>query len=202
MDYISFIYDVLKRRIWQMLNKKKFIKLGFKSFIKNSLIITPNCISIGKNVFVQPNSRIEGIYSYEGICFSPKIVIADNCTIQQNLHLTCGESVYIGTNTAIAANVTITDITHPYENIHLPVEKQQIITNPVFIGDDCKIYNNVVVLPGTNIGKHCTIGANSVVNGSFPDYSVIVGIPSRIIKRYCFDSKKWKKTEPSGNFIN
>ena len=202
MITISKIYTALCLRFWFYLNKKRFINLGFKSIIKKPLILTPNCISIGKNVFVQPNSRIEGIYSYEGICFSPKIVIADNCTIQQNLHLTCGESVYIGTNTAIAANVTITDITHPYENIHLPIEKQQIITNPVYIGDDCKIYNNVVILPGTNIGKHCTIGANSVVNGSFPDYSVIVGIPSRIIKRYCFDSNKWKKTEPSGNFIN
>jgi len=191
----------MKRRIWYLFNFWKFKKLGSKTFIKNALIITPSCISIGDHVFVQPNSRIEGVSSYEGVVFLPEIYIDDYCTIQQNLHLTCGSSVYIGKNTAIAANVTITDINHPYENIHLPIEKQPLTTAAVHIGDDCKLYNNVVVLPGTFIGKHCVVGANSVVSGKFPDFVVIVGAPARIIKRYCFETKQWKKTDTDGEFI-
>jgi acetyltransferase-like isoleucine patch superfamily enzyme len=191
----------MNRRIWYLFNFWKFKKLGKKSFVKNSLIITPSCITIGNNVYIQPNSRIEGVSNYEGVSFSPEIMIDDYCTIQQNLHLTCGDKIYIGKNTAIASNVTITDINHPYENIHLPIENQPITTKKVYIGNDCKLYNNVVILPGTTIGKHCVIGANSVVFGNFPDFTVIVGTPARIIKRYCFETNQWKKTNKVGEFI-
>lgn len=195
------IYHALYRRIWYAINRNRYKKLGIKSFVLKPLIITPFCIEINDYVFIQSNSRIEGISSYEGIKFSPHIIIDNYCSIQQNLHLTCAESIHIGKNTAIAANVTITDIHHPYEDISLPIEKQQIIVNPVFIGEDCKIYNNVVILPGTEVGKHCTIGANSIVSGIIPDFCVVVGAPAKIVKRYCFDSAAWKRTDVQGNFI-
>lgn len=191
----------LFRRFWYTINKSKFKKLGINSFVKRPLIITPFCISIHENVFVQPNSRIEGVINYEGVNFEPNIIIKENCTIEQNLHLTCAGNIFIGKNTAIAANVTITDINHPYERIDLPVERQPIIVTPVYIGDDCKIYNNAVILPGTKIGKHCVVGANSVVFGNIPDYCIVAGSPGRIIKRYCFEKKEWLKTDKQGNFI-
>jgi acetyltransferase-like isoleucine patch superfamily enzyme len=198
---MNSIYIALFRRFWLVINKRNYKKLGRNSFIKNPLIVTPKFISISDNVFVQPNARIEGITSYEGISFYPQIAIGENCTIQQNLHLTCAQSVSVGKNTAIAANVTITDINHPYENIDLPIEKQALQVTPVSIGEDCKIYNNVVILPGTKIGKHCVIGANSVVFGDFAEYCLVVGAPAKIIKRYCFDSASWKKTDDKGNFV-
>jgi acetyltransferase-like isoleucine patch superfamily enzyme len=40
------------------------------------------------------------------------------------------------------------------------------------------------VLPGVTIGKHCVIGANSVVTSDIPDFSVAVGVPARVIRRY------------------
>jgi acetyltransferase-like isoleucine patch superfamily enzyme len=41
-----------------------------------------------------------------------------------------------------------------------------------------------MILPGAHIGKHVAIGANSVVNGIIPDFSVAVGSPAKVIKRY------------------
>ena len=64
----------------------------------------------------------------------------------------------------------------------------------VFIGSNCKIYNNVVILPGTKLGNHCIVGANSVVRkAEYPDYSIIVGNPAKIVKKYNFISSKWEK---------
>lgn len=195
------IFRALYRKCWHFYFRGKYKKLGLNSFVKKALIVTPKYISLSENIFIQPNSRIEGITSYEGVRFSPHIEISENCSIQQNLHLTCAKHIFIGKNTAIAANVTITDINHPYENIDLPIEKQALKVTPVHIDADCKIYNNAVILPGTNIGKHCVVGANSVVFGNFPDYCILVGAPAKIIKRYCFDSAKWKKTDDQGNFL-
>jgi acetyltransferase-like isoleucine patch superfamily enzyme len=178
-----------------------FKKIGNNCIIFKPLIITPESIVIGDRVSIGSSARIEGVKQYQSEKFNPKIVLNDGVTIQQNIHLTCAESVEIGKNTAIAANVSITDIHHPYEDIHIPIEHQNIKTKPVFIGENCKIYNNSVILQGTVIGKHCTIGANSVVSGKFGDYCVIAGIPAKILKRYSFEKQAWLKTDAKGNFI-
>lgn len=175
--------------------------LGSNVFIGKPLRFTSRFISIGDNVYIWPNSRIEGVDYYEGDYFAPYIRFDDNSTVQQNLHLTCAKNIYIGKNVAIGANVTITDINHPYDDVDVPIEKQPIQFSPVYIGDGSKIYNNAVILPGTKLGKHCVVGANSVAGGTFPDFSVIVGAPARIVKRYCLQSGTWKKTSPSGDFV-
>jgi len=200
MNIIKRASEGFKRRLWHFINKTKFKELGNRSFIYKPMVLTPSSIVINNNVFVHFNARIEGIESYEGITYKPEIILDDNCTIQQNIHLTCAQKVYIGKYTAIAANVTITDIHHPYDDINVPIEKQRLEIKPVLIGDDCKIYNNSVILPGTIIGRHCTIGANSVVSGTIPEYSVVTGAPAQIVKRYCFESQRWLKTDNNGNF--
>lgn len=139
------------------------------------------------------HGRIDGVSKYNSVCFSPRIILHDGVRIQQNLHLTCAKRIEIGDNTAIAANVTITDIHHPYEDIETPIERQNLVVKPVKIGRNCKIYNNVVILPGTVIGNHVSVGANSVVSGIIPDYSVVVGAPAKVKKRYNFENKKWEK---------
>jgi acetyltransferase-like isoleucine patch superfamily enzyme len=176
--------------------------MGLKVVVYKPILITIKALSFGTNIFIRDFARIEAIYSYQGVKFDPVIQIDDNVSIEQNLHLTCAGKIHLGSNTAIAANVTMTDINHPYQIIDLPPEKQFIEVNAIEIGPDCKIYNNAVILPGTRLGKHCIVGANSVVQGKFyEEYSVIVGAPAKIIKRYSFEQKAWLKTNPNGEFI-
>jgi len=200
--HFDLIVKYFHKFSWRLFYRWRFASLGANSFIEKALKLTPNCIHCGNNVFIFKNCRIEGVVKYNSQHYSPKINFQDNVSVQQNLHLTCANSITIGKNTAIAANVTITDIHHPYENIKIPIEMQDITVKPVNIGEDCKIYNNVVILPGTVIGKHCSIGANSVVSGKFLDYCVVVGAPAKIIKRYSFEHSRWEKTHPDGSFIN
>ena len=46
-----------------------------------------------------------------------------------------------------------------------------------------------------HVGKHCVIGANSVVTKDIPDYSVATGIPARVIKKYDFEKKEWVRVK-------
>ena len=69
------------------------------------------------------------------------------------------------------------------------------MTKPVHIGKDCLIGMNSVILPGTRLGNHCVVGANSTVCGDYPDYCVIAGSPAKIIKKYDFDKKSWIKLQ-------
>lgn len=164
---------------------------SWKAVIYKPIRFSVERISWGKGFFVFKHSRIEAVEKYEGVTFTPEILFGDYVTIQQNCHITCAERIEIESNTAIASNVTITDIDHPYEDINIPIEKQQLKTKSVKIGKDCKIYNNAVILQGTIIGNHCVVGANSVVKGTFPDNSVIAGCPARIIKNYDCTLNSW-----------
>ena len=184
---ISFIY----RKLWLFSYQRKFKKLGRNTFINRPLKITPKYIEVGDNVRIYKNCRIEGVSLYNNKTFTPIIVFEDGVSIQQNLHLTCALSITIGENTAIASNVTITDIHHPYDDINLPIEQQDIVCKKVNIGCDSKIYNNVVILPGVTIGKHVTIGANSVVTKNIPDFCVVSGSPAKIIKKYNIKNNNW-----------
>lgn len=154
-------------------------------------MVTPQYIELDKRVYIGHHARVQGVESYNEQHFCPIIRIHEGVSIQQNLHLTCANRIEIGKNTAIAANVTITDIHHPYTDVNLPIELQNIEVKEVVIGEDCKIYNGAVILPGVHIGKHVTIGANSVVTHNIPDYSVAVGAPAKVIKQYDFDKKEW-----------
>lgn len=58
------------------------------------------------------------------------------------------------------------------------------MTKDVIIGENCMIGMNSVILPGAILEKHCVVGANSVVSGVFDDYSVIVGTPAKVVKKY------------------
>jgi acetyltransferase-like isoleucine patch superfamily enzyme len=50
---------------------------------------------------------------------------------------------------------------------------------PIIIKDDCFIGVNAVLLPGTTIGAGSIVGAGAVVKGTFPDSSVIAGVPAK-----------------------
>ena len=195
------IFSRIRRIVLYLHRRKHFIKYEWTDSIVKPLHLTSSAIEMHDHVMIYYHARIQGVKRYGSQTYNPHIVFCSHVSIQQNLHLTCAESIYIGENTAIAANVTITDIHHTYEDINLPVEKQELAVSPVRIGNNCKINNNAVILPGTIIGNHCVVGANAVVSGIIPDYCVVVGVPSRIVKRYSFESNKWEKTNKFGDFV-
>ena len=186
--------QILQRRLYF------FYKLSYGSFGKNSLIeknlliYNKKNIFIGDNVTIRPNARIEPIKRWIDETFNPKIKIGDGTSIEQNSHITCCNKVIIGKNVTISGYVYISDIDHEYENLEKGILQQPLIVKETIIGDESFIGMGARIMPGVKVGKHCIIGSNCVVNKSIPDYSVVVGIPCKIIKRYNFDTRKWEKT--------
>lgn len=86
----------------------------------------------------------------------------------------------------MGSNILITDHQHGFVNkddFETPLVKRKLYSlGPVIIEDNVWIGENVSIMPNVTIGRGCIIGANAVVTKSFPAYSVIGGIPARIIK--------------------
>jgi len=68
-----------------------------------------------------------------------------------------------------------------------------VVTKQISIADDVWIGANCVVTAGVTIGKHAVIGAGSVVTKDIPPFSVAVGNPARVIKKYNSETNSWEK---------
>jgi acetyltransferase-like isoleucine patch superfamily enzyme len=169
--------------------KKLFIEKGKHSFIISPIeIIGAKRIHIGNNVHIGHNSKL--------CCYGGKVMIGSETFATSSLNLFCGEQVEIGNNLLIASFVLITDLTHGINpELATNYQKQKITTKPVIIEDGCWIGDKASILPGTHIGTKCVIGANSVVKGKIPAYSLVVGNPGKIVKKWDFNKKKWVKVE-------
>ncbi|HAS6329549.1 TPA: acyltransferase [Vibrio vulnificus] len=163
-----------------------FKKFGFPSYIHNPMIITrKGNISLGRKVRIYPQARIEALSR------NANIELGNDISVGPNVNITSMGKVTIGDGTTISSGVFITDVDHEYSQIDVPIMKQSNTVSDVVIGQNCFIGTGVVILPGTKLGKQCVVGANSVVRGVFEDYSVIVGAPATVVKKYNTDLKKW-----------
>ncbi|MGJ1271450.1 MULTISPECIES: acyltransferase [Sphingobacterium] len=165
-----------------------FGKFGLYSYLGKPIFIhNIHQIYIGNRVRIFPNNRME-VHGKNS-----RIIIQDNVGIAQNVHITSGGDLIIGKGSTILANVFITNIDHEYNVIDKPILEQGMSIRETSIGENCFIGIGAAIQAGTILGKHCIVGANSVVRGIFPDYCVIVGAPARIVKKYNFTSKIWEK---------
>lgn len=167
----------------------------FKSFGRDSCINCPLSIEKPQNIFIGNNVVIQ----YKTWLASEpltgekvsKLIIEDGCTIGHFNHIYATKSIILHKNVLTADKVYISDNLHGYKDINTPILRQPIVQNgEVEIGEGSWLGENVCVL-GAKIGKHCVIGANSVVTKDVPDYSVAVGSPARVIKKYDFSNNKW-----------
>ena len=108
--------------------------------------------------------------------------------------------ITIGNNVLFGPHIHINDHSHCYHDISRPIMNQPIYSKgPIVTEDDCWLGFGSHILSGVTIGKHCVIGANSVVTKSIPPYSVAVGSPAKVVKQYDFESEKWINFNFEGN---
>lgn len=99
--------------------------------------------------------------------------------------------VTVGDAVIFAQNIVLSGLNHNYEDVHLPILKQNVTTAPIVVEDECWVGANVVITAGVTVGKHSVVAAGSVVTKNVPPYSVVVGNPARVIKQFDFEKKQW-----------
>lgn len=183
-------------RIIRFLNIRKFKSL-FKEFGDNSYIDKPLRIQGSSNITIKNNVRINqrawlGSEPLTGMETS-ELTIGSGCVIGDYNHIWATHCIVLENDVLTANHVYISDNLHSYEDINVPIIHQKILQKKdVIIGEGSWLGENVCVI-GASVGKHCVIGANSVVTRDIPDYSVAVGAPAKVIKHYDIILKKWVK---------
>ena len=130
------------------------------------------------------------------------LVLGNNIQMNDYVHITANQSVKIGNNVLIASKVYISDTVHGSylgdgndSNPNEPPVNRKLFFKQITIEDNVWIGEFVSILPGVQIGKGSIIGANSTVTKDIPEYSIAVGSPAKIIKRFNLNTNKWEKTK-------
>lgn len=164
----------------------------FGSFGRDSVICFPpttifneRYIHIGANTMFGPQCTLSAGMVPGQQCLTDEVIrVGDRCLFGKGSAIVAHLDVVIGDDVWTGHHVYITDQNHGYEDLAEPISRQVMPERPVRIGDGSWLGYGAVVLPGATIGRHVVIGANSVVTGEIPDFSVAVGSPARVIRRH------------------
>jgi acetyltransferase-like isoleucine patch superfamily enzyme len=145
-------------------------------------IMNERYVHIGENTLIGPGVTLSAGMVPGQRCLDEVVVqIGNRCLIGRGSGIVGHLRIDIGDDVWTGHHVYITDQNHGYEDPEVPISQQYQPERAVSIGSGSWIGHGTVVLPGSQIGEHVVIGANSVVTGTIPDFSVAVGAPARVI---------------------
>ena len=176
---------------------RRFGRFGSGSVIcfPPNAIFNERYIHIGAGTMIGPQVTLSaGMIPGQECLTDPVVRIGDRCLIGKGSGIVGHLSVDIGNDVWTGHHVYITDQNHGYEDITRPISRQTQPERQVTIGEGSWLGFGTVVLPGSRIGRHVVVGANSVVTGELPDYCVAVGAPARVIRRH-HDGEGWKRAD-------
>lgn len=159
---------------------------------ENSLIYGRQEFTGGGKIKIGNNTRISRwcVFREYGGC----ITIGDNCSVNSFCHFSGNGGITIGDNVLIATQCVLITANHNFDEITKPISSQGESRAPIVIEDDCWLGAGVKVLMGVTIGRGSVIGAGSVVTKDVPPYSVVVGVPGKVMKSRAedvIDLSKW-----------
>lgn len=204
-DIIQFIFSmgfgIIRGIKYKLLLKKSsgFILVG-----RRVKVLNPQYIEVGKNFKIEDNVELQGL-SEQGMVFGDNVSIGkyasirpsdyylrnvgkglkvgNNSNIGPYNYIGCSGEILIGDNVMISPRVSIYAENHVFDEIGITMKSQGVSISKVIIEDDCWIAANSVILSGVTIGRGSVVAAGSVVTKNVEPYSIVGGIPAKLIKK-------------------
>lgn len=139
------------------------IELGRNVYVGRRVQLAANAgmkLSIGEDTSIQDNSIILG-----------DVRIERHCLIAFNVYASSGQHLFDEQPTWLIRDQDALR------------RRGSLRSRPIHVEEDCWIGYGVVIMPGVYIGRGAVVGANTVVTGDVPPYSVQAGSPNREIRR-------------------
>ena len=178
--------DRLQRVVWRARILAPYRRHQFAKFGKDSILHRPDWVAHPEKIEIGSS-----VLMFHGLWLAaerptwhmpePAIRIGDHVGVRPYVTISAAESITIEDNVIVSAFTTIVDSDHTFANGLPNVMHNPLVSSPVRIGEGTWIGERVAVLRGSDIGRCCIVGANSVVRGTIPDYSIAVGAPARVV---------------------
>lgn len=138
-------------------------------------------VSIGNNVTIREHTIIEctGVLRHLG----EGITIGDNVGISQYCFIGARGFIRIGNDVQIGPRVTIYSEDHNFEDPGRLMREQGVRRSGIIIESDCWLGAGSTILDGVTVGQGSVVAAGCVVTKTVPPYSVVAGIPGRVLHK-------------------
>ncbi|MCF8365230.1 MAG: acyltransferase [Bacteroidales bacterium] len=169
------------------------------------LFVNPFIHKKGKGAKIRRRSRVD-VFPWNKFEIGKLTTIEDFTTINNGSGaVILGDRVRVGIGSVIIGPVTmgsgsglgqhvfVAGFNHGFSDGTKNSSVQPLTIRPVVIEEDAHIGANSVVVAGVRIGKRSQIGAGSVVTKDIPPFSVAVGNPAKIVKKYNHENGLWEK---------
>lgn len=160
----------------------RMIRFGHGVTIERGVILdglSRRGVDIGDEVMIGAYSIIRAsMLSNLGEGFS----IGKKSSLDAYSFIGAGGGVFIGDCVIMGQHVSFHAENHQYDRLDVPIREQGITRQGIVVEDDCWVGSNVTFLDGSHVGHGCVIAAGTVVRGQIPAFSVVAGVPGRVIK--------------------
>lgn len=117
------------------------------------------------------------------IRYPKQVRIGKNTTINRGCQILTSYQVKhievsIGNHVAVAPEVSFLAVGHDHTKRSIPVT-----AGSIYVGDDVWIGARSVILQGVTIGEGAIVAAGSVVTKDVPPYTVVAGVPAKVLKK-------------------
>ena len=187
---LIFYYTLLTGKLKRLITTKS--KIGHNIYLDPTVrLIGIDNIEIGQNsllsegVWLNVNHRIEK---------EKKIIIGNNCHIGKSNYFSSGPLIILKDYCFTGIDCQFLGCGHKIDNPFIPYRFSGLSTGKkIEIGVNCWLTTSVTVMEGVKVGHGSIIGARSLVIEDIPPFSIAVGNPCKVIKRFNFKTNKWVK---------
>jgi acetyltransferase-like isoleucine patch superfamily enzyme len=188
---LTKLYSIWISLTYPFASKGRNVSFHFTSQLDRQRAVR---ISLGNSVSLRKDAWLN--VATEDPTGEPVIVIDDNCHIGYGSIISAKNRIHLERDVLVGQQVIIVDHNHAYEDITTPIVEQDITEGGrIRIGQGSWIGRGAAIIcpkGELTIGRNCVIAVNSVVTRSIPDYSVVVGMPARIIRQYDPETRTWR----------
>ena len=138
-------------------------------------IFHPENIELGDNVYIGHDTILKGYYK-------DKIIIGDNVWIGQGCFIHGAGGIEIGNCVGIGPGVKMHAAYHKDAGRDTPVMFQTLDYSKIVIEEDVNIGIGAIIMNGVTVRRGSKVGAGAVVTKTFPEYSVLVGVPAVLMR--------------------
>lgn len=152
------------------------LRLAHPAYLgRDTIWVARGTITAGAELRVD---RWAEIVAYGGAVVS----FGERCYVGHSTTIAAHRRVSLGNDVLIADFVTIRDHEHRFDRPGVLIRDQGFEVAPVVIGDNVWIGSKATITAGVTIGEHSVVGANSVVTRDVAPYTVVGGVPARLIR--------------------
>jgi acetyltransferase-like isoleucine patch superfamily enzyme len=170
---------------------------------RNVNILNPWHLSVGRNVKIEDMAEVQCL-SHQGAVFGDRVTVGRGASIRPSSYYghEPGEGLTVGAGTAIGPyswigasgkveigadvmlgpRVVVLPENHVFESTEYTIKSQGVQRKSVVIEDDCWLGANATILAGVRVGRGSIVAAGAVVNNDVPPFSIVGGVPARVLR--------------------